>query len=427
MYRRIDRLGVRLQSRSPVVQQGSKVVRAVLAISAAAVTWTCTGTEPRASEDPCDPNYAGVRYTVIGPDGGFVTWGQGLTVGDEVRLVVPPGAWGECWEVRLEADAGGYNTPWYPAGFVPSEYAMGGSVAISIYRQTASGETISAPDSMYFELSFPTLGLPEYLQRPTATFYYDSTAWDWRILPPHTVDANFVTVRASNWRHPWWFGRIDLGDVDFERYMSPALEQQIGTETWNQIMATMDSVYYLAEPNLALNCLAANIVQGLFQALSDNGAAGVRAIQSNLGCGSCDALSTAFWDEFHQYIDAENTGLMIDLLASAIPGEGLIYTVASEAISFIYDLATSGDWGCDFDCYFDEIPKVWYLYMAEYYAGKGLVSLAQDFKTTYLHCAPAPPKTPGFSLLPASGPSGGRAASLCTPSLWTGSRSVLAR
>ncbi len=419
MFGRTDRLGGRRQLRSRIVQKGSTVVCALAAMSVAAATWTCGGTEPGVSEDPCGPNYAPMRYTIIGPEGGWVSYGQALTPGDQVLLTVPAGAWAECWEVRLEGDVGGYYTPWYPAGFVPSQYNLGGSIAISIYRQTRDGEKRYAPDSMYFELSFPTLGLPDYLQRPTATFYYDSTAWDWRVVLPHTVDADFVTVRASNWRHPWWFGRIDLADVDFQRYMAPALENQVGTETWNSILATLDSVYNLAEPNLALNCLAANIVQGLFQALSDNGAAGVRGIQAGIQCGSCDALSTAFWDEFHLWMDVENTGLMIDLLASAIPGEGIIYNLTGEALSFIFDLFTSGDWNCDFECYFDAIPKVWFLYMAEYYGGKSLVNLAQDFKTTYLHCAPRPSGGPRLGALPAgTNRASGRAQGLCTGSIW---------
>jgi hypothetical protein len=362
---------------------GPRLLGAAFTMAMAAMTVTCSSTEPKYSEDPCSNNYAHSRYTIIGPQGGEVGFGYYSTPGDMVRLIVPAGAWAECWEVQVEGD---FGTPHYPAGFLPSGYRSAGSVGISIYRQTESGERIYAPDSMYVELSFPLLSIPADAQRIIGTFHFDSTAMDWRVRLPDARDADFVTVRVSDWKRPWWFGRVDLQDVDFQRYMAPALEDQVGTATWNRIMAVMDSVYNRAKPSLALTCLGANIVQGLFEALRDNGAAGVRAIQGGVHCGTCDALSTVFWDEWHQYIDLKQTGLFIDLVGNLVPGGGIVKELAGQAISFIYDRLTSGGFACDFECYFDAIPKSWFLYMAEYYAGAGIASLVKDFKTGYLHC-----------------------------------------
>ena len=395
-------------------RSGVAFLTAAFAMVVAAMTVACSSTEPKHSEDPCSPSYASAGGTVIGPAGGEVVLGSSGVV----RLAVPAGAWAECWEVQVEGDYGGWNTPNYPAGFLPSQYSDWGSVSISIYRQGASGERIYAPDSMYVELSFPLLSIPADAQRVIGTFHYDNAAMDWVVRLPDARDADFVTVRVSDWKQPWWFGRIDLQGVDFQRYMAPVLEDQVGTETWTRIMAVMDSIYNKAKPNLALNCLAANVVQGLFLALSDNGAAGVRAIQAGVHCGTCDALSAAFWDEWHQYIDVKQTGLMMDLVGNLVPGGGIVKELAGQAISFIYDKLTSGGWACDFECYFDAIPKVWFLYMAEYYVGKGAASLVQDFKTGYLGCPAVASGGLRFGALPtAADLPGPPAASLCAGSL----------
>ncbi len=387
---------------------------AAFVMAVAAMTMACGSTEPKRSDDPCSPNYVSTGGTVIGPAGGEVVLGS-LGV---IRLAVPAGAWAQCWEVQLEADYSGYNTPYYPTGFLPSQYSNWGSVSISILRQAASGERIYAPDSMYLELSFPLVSIPADSLRIVGTYYYDNAAMDWRVRLPDARDADFVTVRVSDWNHLWWFGRIDLQRVDFQRYMEPALQNQVGTETWTRIMAVMDSIYNKVSPNLALNCVAANLVQSLFKGLSDNGAAGVRGIQAGLNCGTCDALSSVFWDQWTDYLMAKwSAQFGVDLFLQFVPGAAVLKALAGESISFLIDKAISESFSCHYQCYFDAIPKVWFLYMAEYYVGKGAASLVQDFKVGYLHC---PAVTTGglrFGALPtAADLPGAPAASLCTGS-----------
>lgn len=336
------------------------------------------------SEDPCDPNYAPMHYTIIGPDGGWVSYGVASTRGDQILLNVPAGVWSSCWEVQLEPD---WSAPSYPSGFVPSSYVYAGAVAVSIYRQTRDGDRIYAPDSMYLELSFPTLYLPSDGQEPLAVFTYDGMALDWRVVLPDVVDSDFLTARTGDWRQPWYFGRVDLGRIDFARYMEPALEDHIGTATWERIVAEADSLHNVMAPNLAWSCIAANFVEGIFVALRDRGVAGIQAIQAGLQCGDCDVMSDVFWEEWRQYLDVKQTGLMIDLLSMAVPGGGVVKEIAGQAISLVYDWCTSSPFACDYECYFDEIPKVWFLYMAEYYVGRGLISLVQEVKTNYLGCA----------------------------------------
>lgn len=407
-----------LGSRAPR-RLGAAFLSASFAMAIAAMTATCGSTEPKHSEDPCSPNYTPATGTIIGPDGGQVVMGSSQTPGDAVRLVVPAGAWAQCWEVQIEPDYSGYNTPYYPAGFLPSQYSNWGSVSISIYRQGASGERIYAPDSMYVELSFPLVSIPADSLRVIGTYYYDNTAMDWRVRLPDARDAEFVTVRVSDWNHPWWFGRIDLQGVDFQRYMAPALENRVGTETWTRIMAVMDSIYNKAQPSLALNCVAANLVQSLFKGLSDNGAAGVRGIQAGLNCGACDALSDAFWDAWSDYLMAKwSAGFGVDLFFQFVPGAEVLKVLAGETVSFLIDKAISESFSCHFQCYFDAIPKVWYLYMAEYYVGKGAVSLIQDFKTGYLRCPAVESSGLRFGALPtAADLSGAPPASPCAGGL----------
>jgi hypothetical protein len=152
-----------------------------------------------------------------------------------------------------------------------------------------------------------------------------------------------------------------------------------------------------------------------FQALSDNGAAGVRGIQAGLPCGACDALSAAFWDAWHSYLMAKwSAEFGVDLFFQFVPGAEVVKVLAGQAVSYIIDKAVSGAFACNFGCYFEEIPKVWYLYMAEYYVGKGAASLVQDFKIGYLGCPAGASGGLRFSAFNLLGP---QPASLCARSL----------
>ncbi len=360
---------------------------AVATACAAVLALGCgSSTDAGSSSDPCGSGYAPTHYTVIGPSGGWVSYGQVASRGDQVLLQVPAGAWQECWEVTVESN---WSTPGYPTGFVASQYVAGGSVAISIFRQLPGGGIEYAPDSMYVQLSFPTMYLPAQPQHPLGVFSYDSAAMDWRIDLPDNVDPDFAVVRTSDWRRPWWFGRIDLSAVDFVRYMQPALEDRIGTDTWTRITTLMDSVYNASKSGFNWSCVGANFVEGVFVAIQNIGETQGRAIQNGLSCGSCDAFSPLFWQEFDQYMTLENTGMLLSLMSNAVPGGGQIKEMAGEVVSWLFDLFSSTGFACDYDCFFKHIPKSWWVYMAEYYGGKWVVEQIESIKTDYLHCTAA--------------------------------------
>jgi hypothetical protein len=357
-----------------------------LAIVAAATTLSCQSVEPGVSGDPCGPNYWPSRYTVIGPAGGETGLGYYSTPGDQVRLLVPAGKWAQCWEVRVDGDYGDWTTPTYPSGFVPSQYATLGSVSISIYRRSPAGDTIYAPDSMYVELSFPLLSIPSDSQHFLAAFNYDGTAADWRVRLPDALDQNFLTVHVSDWKRPWWFGRINPAKVNFDRYVAPALADRIGTATWNQIQAVMDSIANAAV--LRYSCAGMNLLQDLFVALMNTGAARVDSLQAGLHCGTCDALTAVFWSEWKVYVERLQAANLVNFLTTFIPEGSYLADLAGEALVFALESTASSGLACNYDCYFGSMPMgKWYFGMAEYGVGAVLAYLIQEYKTVSLGCA----------------------------------------
>jgi hypothetical protein len=364
---------------------GTVLLGVALAIVVAVMTLTCSrSVEPGLSGDPCSPDYP-AHYTVIGPQGGETGVGYSTTPGDMVRLLVPAGAWAECWEVQVNGDFG-WTTPAYPTGFIPGQYATLGSIAISIYRRTPAGDTIYAPDSMYVELSFPLLKIPPDSQLFLAAIHYDGTARDWRVILPDAIDTNFLTVHVTNWKQPWWFGRLDPARIDFNRYVAPALADRIGTDAWSNIQTVMDSINNAAVPYMQNNCAGVNAIQAIFEGFMNHGAAGVQAIQAGINCGTCDALTAIFWNDWWEYVHRLQVVNLIDFLTNLIPEGKWPLELGGYAITFALQQWAKSGFACDYECYFNSISLTWYLYMAEYAVGGAIAGLIDVYKTNTLGC-----------------------------------------
>jgi hypothetical protein len=298
-----------------------KFINVALVASAAVVATTCGSDEPEWSDDPCAPDYVGIPG--IGPAGG--TWENTSVVDGAIqglRVTVPPGKWSACWQLEVEwSDS--WNTPDYPAGFVPVAGPWApASISITIYRQPAGthySERTYAPDSMYVELSFPLHSIPADSQRFLAAFNYDSTAMDWRLQSPDKIDTSFLTIHTSSWRREWSFGRIDPARIDFERYVAPALAARVGTGTLSQIQRAIDSIYNTVPPmDWPPDCNDLDVMKLVFESFRDNGIAAMNAIQAGIHCGTCDALTQAFWDDWETYLQMQDTQSLLKFFTGLI-------------------------------------------------------------------------------------------------------------
>ncbi len=349
-----------------------------IVVAVAATLSACGVDEPEWSDDPCDPNYPYTGWgTIIGPEGGVA--------GDLIRLVVPPGAWAECWVVDVEGNFGSWLVPDFPVGFVPSQ-----SIKIAIYRHTEYGQLTFAPDSMYFELLFPLSSIPPQSRQFLAAFFYDDTAADWRVQLPDELDTDYLTVRASNWKQQWWFGQLDLAEIDFERYLTPVLADRLGTDAWNQIQEAVDSIYELAVRGMSwpIDCGGLESLETVFERLMESAAANLRAIQAEIYCGTCDVLTSVFWDQWTQDVRQKQGALFVEFFLGLVPGNQLLAKLTGEAMLIGLQL-TASQFACDYDCFWESIPLNFYWYLGEYGLSAAIIYLTQWYRTSgYIDCAP---------------------------------------
>jgi hypothetical protein len=355
------------------------------------------------SDDPCSEGYAASRMTVIGPDGGLVDIPDHPDVTTPLegfQLVVPPGAWAQCWEVELSSTVYAFDTPDYPAGFEPALADPEGSIEFSIFRQTRDGGRVYAPDSMYLELYFPLASIPADSRGYAFAFTFDSTAMDWRVLIADSADPGHLIVQVSDWKRQWSFGSIDLGGVDIERYLRPALADRIGSEAWSRIEASLDSLYEAAVTQTSvLNCFGLNVLEGFFVAARDRAATRLQAISAAAHCGACDATTGRFWDEWHQYVADKQTAMIMNMaldIASAplTPTRKALDILLDEAVGLgtglFFDWLMTGDYACDYDCFFDATDWTFFFYVAVYHASGWIIDGIDWYRHSFTTCPGAP-------------------------------------
>lgn len=404
-------------SRHAAPPWSSRVLSVALGIAAVLTLSVCSDSSPwdddEWSDDPCSPNYVEGPdvdgFGVIGPEGGTVrvTDPEDPSVGMEVS--VPAGVWTACWEVGILYRSI-FSTEDYPDGYVPFERPMPtGSVDIVIFRWTPD-TSYDAPDSMYVEVSFPVHQLQRSEIELFSAFYYDSTNTTWRVRLPDGLTDSALTVQTKAWRRRWSWGRIDLAEIDFERHIEPALEERVGTETWNEIKATVDSVYDAAmrsrwEP---ITCFALNFAEGTFASFRDYSATMVRAIQAGFNCGTCDATTRQFYDELVEYIKLNLQYMLVEMFTDMIPGRLWPLKIAGFAMMGSL-LAAMENLNCDYECLVKRAPPPFYLYTASYWVSYLVVEGIQWFKSSgYIHCGPE-----AWAAPPPQVPLGGTPAGMC--------------
>jgi hypothetical protein len=352
-----------------------------------------TPDDPEYSDDPCSPNYPDFGETdgfgIIGPDGGTVE----VTDPDDplygVSVSVPTGSWSACWEVGITYTSI-FSTPDYPDGYVPFERPMPtGAVELHIFRWTPD-TAYDAPDSMYVEVSFPLQRLQRNDLELYSAFFVDAAQTTWRIKFPDNVADSVLTVQTRAWRRQWSWGRVDLAEIDFEEHLEPALEDRVGTETWNEIKATVDSVYEAAmratwEP---ITCIALDFAEGLFLEFQNYSKDMVNAIQGSIPCGGCDATTMAFYQELVQYVRLNIEYMIVEMFTDAVPGRAWPLKLAGFAMMGSL-LAAMEALECDYECLVKRAPPPFYVYTAGYWFSYLVVEGIRWFRDSDLiNCSP---------------------------------------
>jgi hypothetical protein len=361
------------------MRRNTRIVIAALAASLALVV-SCGNRDEDgwpAMPAPCDrighADFTGSGHGAIGPGGGVVEVTDPSSPVAGVRVEVAPGAWNECLEVRIDY-ATIFETPNYPAGYVPFERPrVSGAIEISVGLSTQTRfERVHQP--LPIAISFPLQKIhPETLDIRSA-YFYDAQAETWRIVLPRALTRQRLTIETSTHDALWSWGRVDLGEVDFERHVRPALERYHGTETVAAIEAALDEIRRQAvEQRWALTCGGLLAARGFFTACRDAAAVRIDALQANLGCGACNPLSEQFQEELEAWWQVKKWSVMLDLSSIVTMRSGKdVASVAltallkdqEEWVQCLFDPIgcaldqLAPDTACDYECYFSKVPSL---------------------------------------------------------------------
>jgi hypothetical protein len=347
--------------------------------------------EPAYTDDPCHPDYqfydsySQGAWGVIGPAGGVLTitdpvdaWGDpNPFVG--VQLSVPAGAWGECWEVGVTFNSGNEQ---FPKGFVADRT---GFVFVSIFRHGDPANYYVAPDSMYVELSFPIRPGDRGETELYSAFESDSLTGGWQVRLPDELNASMLTIQRNGWNNRFSWGRIDLQEIDFDTYLEPALEQQVGTEAWNAITAKMDSLHQAmaAEGWRIVTCVGLEFAEHFFEGVKQQSGDLVRALGASYDCGYCDATTQAFYAELRTYIHLNVTYLVVEIL---IEKQRFLVKLAGYGLMGVL-LAQMYALDCDYPCLSKNASLPYYLYTGTYWASHLAAEAIRVYKAAgFIQC-----------------------------------------
>lgn len=321
-----------------------------------------------------NPDFTGPGYGAIGPAGGVVEDTDPSSPVAGVRLEVEPGAWSECWEVHV-GYASIFSTPDYPTGYVPFERpGPSGAVEIEIGLHNSSGGFFPAPDPLPIKLSFPMGNIhPDTLDIRSA-YFFDRATQAWRIVLPEGLTRERLTVSTSAHDALWSWGRVDLGEIDFDQHLKPALEAYYGAETLAAIAAAQEDLRRQAEQQRwQLTCAGLAGAEAFFAKARDNAAAAIDRIQAGLGCGPCNPLSEKFQEEFEEYWQVKRWEIGLDMasfISMRKPGDVLELAMKplikdqQEWLQCVLDVQGCifnqlyPDTACDYECYFSRVPSL---------------------------------------------------------------------
>jgi len=327
----------------------------------------CSCSDDESSGPPPDPD-------CIGPAGGVAAVTDTSSPLYGVSLTADPGTWDQCWSVYL-----GYHwtfsTPDFPDGLEGYEGMLTGSVELSIGRQVTWEEWEDAPADLPMHLSFPLRGLTEGPGERLTAFRFDAAAGIYRLVLPDRVENGRMTVTTRDHASLWTWGKVDLGDVDFDTYLAPVMEEMHGAGVWLEIEAKLDSLRLAAIANqTAATCEALSIVRGSLAAARDSEADIVRAIQAAQAgqCGLCDATTPEFYEELAEYCRLRVEEILTDLF---LGDSRNLFLRLYGFIMTEYKRYCIEQLDCDFECFADSVNAAFYYNLALFHVSNLMVEL----------------------------------------------------
>lgn len=303
-----------------------------------------------------------------------------------VSLTVEPGAWQECWSVSF-----GYNwtfaTPNFPDGLSGYEGMLTGSLELAIGRQVTWDQWEDAPADLEMQISFPVRDLTTGPGERLTAFRYDEPAGIYRLVFPERLDDQQLTISTNDHESLWTWGKVDLGEADFDTYLAPVMEDLHGEGVWLEIAATLDSLRLAAVADeLAADCRTLDIVRGSFAAARDASADIVRSIQdAHAGqCGLCDATTPEFYEELAEYCQLKVEEILTDLFLGS---SNNLFIRLYGFIMTEYKRYCIEQLDCDFECFADAMNAGFYYNLAIYHVCNLMVELVDwAMDGGYLDC-----------------------------------------
>jgi len=303
------------------------------------------------------------------------------------EIIVDPGAWEGCWNLYVWQHTT-FSTPNFPDGLHGHEGMLTGSLEFDIYRQVDFEETVVPPDSMAMTLSFPTDGFEREPGEVFTAFRYDDDADLWRLdLPDATADDRLV-VNIHRHQQLWTWGVVDLADADFDLYVEPAMQEMIGTESWDEVQAELDELHEaVVSEEIPITCDNLFALRDLFVTYRDQSAISLRAFQDGLGgeCGECDVTSSAFYQSIVDYFKLNAQAYIAQLMLIENSPHWLV-TIFGHMMVAGYKAAIDA-LPCEFSCFFSAGTTEFYAHLAVYYVSIATVEVIEFFVTSgFIDC-----------------------------------------
>jgi hypothetical protein len=355
----------------------SKYSAIALALVFSLALCSCTDDDP--GLPPPDPD-------CIGSAGGRIDTPDTNASLHGVSLEVEPGAWDECWSVYM-----GYNwtfsTPNFPDGLHGYEGMLTGSLELTIGRQVTWEQWQDAPDSLDMQLTFPMRDMTVGPGEKATAFRFDEPAGIYRLVLPDRQDDEDLTISTNDHTALWTWGKVDLGEVDFDTYLLPVMEDLHGQGVWLEIEAKLDSLRQAAiAGEIEATCRTLEIVRGSLAAGRDASADIVRAIQDEqaAGCGLCDATTPEFYEELAEYCQLKVEEILIDLF---LGDSGNLFLRLYGFIMVEYKRYCIEQLACDFECFADAVNAGFYYNLAIFHVCNLMVELVDwSMNGGYIDC-----------------------------------------
>jgi hypothetical protein len=310
----------------------------------------------------------------IGPGGGQAA----VTDTDHplygVSLTAQPGDWQKCWSVYFGYKST-FSTPNFPEGLAGYEGMLTGSLELSIGRQVTWEEWEEAPESLEMQLSFPVRDLTAGPGENLTAFRFDETTGIYRLVFPEQLDDRQMTITTNDHKSLWTWGKVDLGEVDFDTYLAPAMEDLHGEGVWLEIEAKLDSLRQAAiADEIEATCNSLEIVRISLAAGRDSARDIVRAIQDARvpHCGLCDATTPVFYEELVDYCQLKVEMILTDMFL------GQSRNVFIRIYGFImteYKRYCIEQLDCDYECFADTMDAGYYYNLAIFHVANLMVDL----------------------------------------------------